>query len=201
VIVCASLHHAPAIMFNSFVLCCCSYNSSCIASTWHHRLGHPGVDTMSKLSNASSVIYSRHTYDLCHACQLGPHQLSVFLGASIIGLSLMITLILCGPFLCALNMTLFPHCQFFLPLFPCSLATPSKPSSVTMVVSSTMPPPMHSLPPVESSCGCPIHTCLHREVKPSVLFAPSIICSALYYFSPLCRLATRSKHSTLLRTC
>jgi hypothetical protein len=43
----------------------------------------------------------------------GPHQLSVFLGASIIWLSLMITLILCGLFLCMLNLKLFPHCQFF----------------------------------------------------------------------------------------
>jgi hypothetical protein len=41
------------------------------ASTWHCRLGHPGVDTLSKLPNASSVIFSRRTHDLCHACQLG----------------------------------------------------------------------------------------------------------------------------------
>jgi hypothetical protein len=41
----------------------------------------------------------------------GPHQLSVFLGVSIIWLSLMIILILCGFFLCALNLTLFPHCK------------------------------------------------------------------------------------------
>jgi hypothetical protein len=41
------------------------------ASTWHRRLSYPGVDTMSKLSNAYSVIFSRRTHDLCHACQLG----------------------------------------------------------------------------------------------------------------------------------
>jgi hypothetical protein len=38
------------------------------ASTWHRRLGRLGVDTMSKLSNASSIICSRRTHDLCHAC-------------------------------------------------------------------------------------------------------------------------------------
>jgi hypothetical protein len=43
------------------------------ASTWHRRLSHPGVDTMSNLSNASSVIFSRRTHDLCHTCQLGHH--------------------------------------------------------------------------------------------------------------------------------
>jgi hypothetical protein len=35
------------------------------ASTWHRRLDHPSIDTMSKLSNASSVICSRPTHDLC----------------------------------------------------------------------------------------------------------------------------------------
>jgi hypothetical protein len=43
------------------------------ASTWHHRLGHPGVDALSKLSSDSSVICSRRTHDFCHACQLGSH--------------------------------------------------------------------------------------------------------------------------------
>jgi hypothetical protein len=41
------------------------------ASTWHRHLGHPGIDTMSKLSNASSVICSGCTHDLCHVFQLG----------------------------------------------------------------------------------------------------------------------------------
>jgi hypothetical protein len=44
-----------------------------LASTWHHHLGHPGVDTMSKLFNTSRVVFSRRTHDLCHACQLGCH--------------------------------------------------------------------------------------------------------------------------------
>jgi hypothetical protein len=43
------------------------------ASTWHRRLGHPGVDVLSKLSHDSSVVCSRRTHDLCHACQLGRH--------------------------------------------------------------------------------------------------------------------------------
>jgi hypothetical protein len=131
----------------------------------------------------------------------GPHWLLVFWGASIIWLSLMITLNLCGLFLCVLNLTLSPHCQIFLPLFPRSLVEASKLSSVIMVMSLTMPPPVHSLPPVGSSCGCPAHTPLRKMVKSSVLFAPSIICSALYCFRPLCHLATTSKHSTLLHTC
>jgi hypothetical protein len=97
----------------------------------------------------------------------GPHQLLVFLRASIIWF-LMITLILCGLFLCTLNLTLFPHCQIFLPLFPRSLATPSKPSSVTTGVSLAMSPPVHSLPLLGLFCGCLAYTPLCRTVKPSV---------------------------------
>jgi hypothetical protein len=52
------------------------------ASTWHRRLGHPGVDTMSKLSNASSIIFSRCTHDLCHACQLGHHTHMPFISSA-----------------------------------------------------------------------------------------------------------------------
>jgi hypothetical protein len=43
------------------------------ASTWHRRLSHPGVDVLSKLSHESSVVCSRRTHDICHACQLGHH--------------------------------------------------------------------------------------------------------------------------------
>jgi hypothetical protein len=38
------------------------------AYTWHRHLGHSGIDTMSKLSNASSIVCSRCTHDLFHAC-------------------------------------------------------------------------------------------------------------------------------------
>jgi hypothetical protein len=50
----------------------CSTPSSVVAApttlvesafTWHRRLGHHGVDTMSNLSNASSVVCSRRTHD------------------------------------------------------------------------------------------------------------------------------------------
>jgi hypothetical protein len=50
--------------------------------TWHHRLGHPGVDTLSKLSNASSIICSRCTHDLCHTCQLGHHTRIPFVSST-----------------------------------------------------------------------------------------------------------------------
>jgi hypothetical protein len=49
------------------------------ASTWHCRLGHPGVDT---LSNASSIICSRRTYDLCHTCQLDHHTRIPFVSST-----------------------------------------------------------------------------------------------------------------------
>jgi hypothetical protein len=43
------------------------------ASSWHRRLSYPDVDILSKLSHDSSVVCSRHTHDLCHACQLSHH--------------------------------------------------------------------------------------------------------------------------------
>jgi hypothetical protein len=42
-------------------------------STWLRCLGYPGVDVLSKLSHDSSVVCSRCSHDLCHACQLGRH--------------------------------------------------------------------------------------------------------------------------------
>jgi hypothetical protein len=51
-------------------------------STWHRRLRHPGVDTMSKLSNASSIVCSRCTHDLYHACQLGHHTHIPFISSA-----------------------------------------------------------------------------------------------------------------------
>jgi hypothetical protein len=182
-----------------------------LASTWHHRLGHPSVDTISKLSNAYSIICSRHTQDLCHACQLGRHTRIPFLSSTShadnnfdlihcdLWTSPIVSIFGCKYYLVILDdhshfVWNFPLCiksDTFTTLsknshlFPRSLAAPSKSSSVTTVVSSTMPPPMNSLLPVESSCGCLVHTPLRRTVKPSVLFALPIICSALHYFRPL----------------
>jgi hypothetical protein len=44
-----------------------------LASTWHRRLGHLGVDVLSKLSHDSSVVCSKRSHDLCHVGQLGRH--------------------------------------------------------------------------------------------------------------------------------
>jgi hypothetical protein len=52
------------------------------ASTWHRRLRHPGVDVLSKLSHDSSVICSRHTHDICHACHLGRHTRLPFVSSN-----------------------------------------------------------------------------------------------------------------------
>jgi hypothetical protein len=110
------------------------------ASTWHRRLRHPSVDTLSKLSSNSSVIYSRCTRDFCHACQLGCHTrmpfasstsradnifdlihcdlwtslvVSVFFTTNTTCSLLMIASILWGLFLYELNLTPFSPCQIF----------------------------------------------------------------------------------------
>jgi hypothetical protein len=73
---------------------------------------------------------------------------------------------------------------------PHSLATPSKPSSVIMVVSSITPPLAHSSPPKGYFCGCLIPTLLHRTVKTRASFAPSIICYVSCFFRLLFWLTT-----------
>jgi hypothetical protein len=42
------------------------------ASTWHHRLRHPGRDIISKLSSTTAIQCNKsHSDTLCYACQLG----------------------------------------------------------------------------------------------------------------------------------
>jgi hypothetical protein len=42
-----------------------------ISTTWHHCLGHPRQDIMSKLSSSSDISCNMGHFDrLCHACQL-----------------------------------------------------------------------------------------------------------------------------------
>jgi hypothetical protein len=163
-------------------------------STWHRHLGHHGVDTMSNMSNASSVVCTRHTHDLCHACQLGHHTRIPFVSSAfhannnfdlihcVLWTSPIVSISLCKYYLVIFDnyshfmltfplhvkSDTFPTLSIFSPLFARSLAAPSRPSSVTMVMSLTMPPPVHSLPPVVSSCGCPTHTPLRRMLKLSV---------------------------------
>jgi hypothetical protein len=156
---------------------------------------------MSKMSNASSVICSKRTHDLCHACQLGRHTHMPFVSSASgadnnfdlihcdLWTSPVVSISGCKYYLVILNYhshfvwtfplrvksNTFSTLSYFSHLFSHSLTTSSNSSSVTMVVSSTMPPPAHSLPPLRSSYGCPTHTAIHRTVKSSALFAPSII--------------------------
>jgi hypothetical protein len=107
--------------------------------------------------------------------------LLVYLATNTIWLSLIITPILCGLFLCTLNLTLFPLCQMFWLMSSHSLAAPSKPSNARMVVRSIM---LHLTLSSSSKgyfCGCLVHTLLCRTVKPSASFTPLIICSVPYF--------------------
>jgi hypothetical protein len=148
------------------------------ASTWHRYLGHPGVDTIAKLSNVSSVICYRCTHDLCYACQLGHHTRMSFVSSTSradnnfdlihydLWTSPIVSISGCKYYLVILDdqsrfvwtfplrvkSDTFPTLSYFSPLFLRNLATPSKSSSATMAMSSTMPPPAHYLPPVGSSC-------------------------------------------------
>jgi hypothetical protein len=44
------------------------------STTWHHHLGHPNPNVISKLSSSSTITYPQSRDDsLCRACQLGRH--------------------------------------------------------------------------------------------------------------------------------
>jgi histone deacetylase 1/2 len=47
-----------------------------LETTWHRRLGHPGIQVLSRLwsNNSISFIPRDHDTSLCHACQLGHHS-------------------------------------------------------------------------------------------------------------------------------
>jgi hypothetical protein len=64
-----ALHDATAIASHSFTTCCYSYSPSCIS-------------VLSKLSNDSSTICSRHAHNFCHICQLGHHTRKPFVCSS-----------------------------------------------------------------------------------------------------------------------
>jgi hypothetical protein len=49
---------------------------------WHHRLGHPGPDALSSLSQSSFIQCTNMKHDFCHACQLGKHTRFPFCSSS-----------------------------------------------------------------------------------------------------------------------
>jgi hypothetical protein len=42
-------------------------------TTWHRRLGHPGLDALSSLSRSSFIHCTINKHEFCHACQLDKH--------------------------------------------------------------------------------------------------------------------------------
>jgi hypothetical protein len=182
-------------------------------STWHRRLGHPGVDVLSMLSHYSSVVCSMCSHDLCHTCQLGRHIHLPFISSnsyadnnfdlihcdlwtspvvSVSGYQYYLVILddhshFVWTF--PLRVTLFPLCQKKSLMSPHSLAAPSKLSSATMAVSSITPPLVHSSPPKGYYYGCLVPTLLRIMVKLSTSSAPSIICCVPYFFRLLFWLA------------
>jgi len=150
------------------------------STTWHQRLGHPRHDALMQLSHSSDIHCTRaHDEHLCHACQLGRHvRLSLhsssshvacifylvhcnghllslaFLAISTILWWLMISLIIHGLFPYVRSLMLSSRSSIFLLGCPLGLASPSRPSSVTMVVSLITPPPMPSSSLTLSICAC-----------------------------------------------
>jgi hypothetical protein len=50
-----------------------SFVASSTPSLWHRRLGHPGHETLSKLTSAIRMCNKDASSTLCHVCQLSRH--------------------------------------------------------------------------------------------------------------------------------
>jgi hypothetical protein len=51
-------------------------------TTWHHCLGHPGLDALSSFSRSSLIHCTSDKHDFCHAYQLGKHTRLPFSSSS-----------------------------------------------------------------------------------------------------------------------
>jgi hypothetical protein len=51
-------------------------------TTWHRRLGHPGPNALSSLSQSSFIQCTSKKHGFCHACQLGKHTKLPFCSSS-----------------------------------------------------------------------------------------------------------------------
>jgi hypothetical protein len=185
------------------------------ASIWHQCLGHPGVNVMSKLSNDSSVICSRRTHNFYHAFQLDRHICLPFVSSNscvdnnfdlihcdmstspVVSVSdykyYLVILDVHSHFVWTFHLRIKSDTFFTLSkkslMSPHNLIAPSKPSSTTMAV-SLITPLAHSSPLKGYFYGCLIPILLHRTVKLSASFSPSIICCVPCFFRLLFWLAT-----------
>jgi hypothetical protein len=158
------------------------------ASTWHRRLGHLGIDVLSKLSSDSSAICSRCTHDFCQACQLDHHTRMPFISSTsrannifdLIHCDMWTSLVVSvsghkyylhilddrshfvWTFSLQVKSDTFSILSIFLLLSSHSLVTPSKLFSATTVMSSIMPTLEHSSPLMGWFCGCPAPKLLHK---------------------------------------
>jgi hypothetical protein len=72
----------PTFTSHSFITCCCSFSPSCIGIYLASMSRPPRCQRPAKLSHDSSVICSRRTHDICHACQLGRHTRLPFVSSN-----------------------------------------------------------------------------------------------------------------------
>ncbi|KAJ1253486.1 hypothetical protein BS78_K250200 [Paspalum vaginatum] len=100
------------------------------------------------------LLLMRLIFLILYTVTCGPLLYLAFLAISTIWWWLMISLIILGLFLCVLSQMRSPRSSTSLLGCLLSLASPSRPFSVTTVVSSTTPPPALSSSLVVSSCAC-----------------------------------------------
>lgn len=168
-----------------------------ITILWHHRLGHPAPAAIDTLRSTSSITCNKVASSLCHACQLGKHIRLPFTRsqsrstapfelvhcdvwtspvASISGFQYYLVLLddyshFAGLFPLVANLKSHLTSLISLHMFKPSSAPPSKPSRLTMELSSSTAPSLPFSPHMAPSYGCLAHTHPHRMVRTSASFA------------------------------
>jgi hypothetical protein len=168
-------------------------------SLWHRRLGHPGLEPLSKLISSSVISCNKDDlHHICHACKLGRHTRLPFgssssralhnfdlihcdlwtspivsvSGYKYILLFLMIVRTTFGHFLSASNPRRFPHFQIFSLTFARNSAPSSRASSVITDVNLIILRAARSSSPTVLHSACRVHILLNKTVEQNVPFAP-----------------------------
>jgi hypothetical protein len=173
-------------------------------ATWHHHLGHPGPNVLSKLSSSLAITCPRSRDDsLCHACQLGWHIQLPFPNSSsrviqpfaLVHYDFWTSLVLSVSgykyYLVILNdcthysWTILlcqksapsPSSPTSSPLCPRSLDAPSRASSVIMNTSLiTAPPALSSSQGVQLQMSCP-YTSLQNSKAEHMIHTTNVSCT------------------------
>jgi hypothetical protein len=175
------------------------------SATWHRRLGHPGLDVLSKLLSSSAITCPRGRDDsLCHACQpfdLIRYDIWTSPVSSVSGYKYYWSSSMAAPtthrfFCCVRSLTPSPPSPTSSHLCPRSLAAPSGASSAIMDASLiTAPPAPSSSHGVQLRMSCPYTSLQNGKTEGMIRTTNNVLRSLLFQASLPARYWVESLHA------